>query len=74
MEPDPNIFAEVDLRPIHFPERLCRVGRAISHFVLGPHLLSPISDHHFENTGGGPALDRAMLEGPNQMVVPEEIE
>lgn len=68
--PDPNIFAEVDLRPIRLPQQLCRLG----HFLTDQFRHQGISDHHFENTGGGPALDRAMLEGPNQMVAPEEIE
>lgn len=40
-----NIFPKIEI--IHIPERLCRVGRFFNRLVLGPHLLSPISDHEF---------------------------
>lgn len=58
MEQDKNTFPE--FHPIQTPSWLRRTGRFINHLVLGPHLFSPVSDHKFENTGGGPMLDRKL--------------
>lgn len=56
-----------------------RAGEFISHFILGPHLFSPVSEHTFENRGGGPMLDRELektdaLNNMNQVYFPEEVE
>lgn len=63
MEADKNPFPNIDLFP-----RITRIAKAIGGlFCL--HQLSPISEHfQQENTGGGPALDRALYDQPdNQM-------
>lgn len=45
----------------HLFPRLKKVGEVISHFVLGPHLFSPVSDHEF-NHGAAPMLDRELYD------------
>lgn len=54
MESDKNPFPKFDI----LPHPLKRLGRALLSCVQ-MHQLSGQSDH-FQNTGGGPALDRAL--------------
>lgn len=56
MESDPNPFPKMHLELL---PRTCRVF----HFIFD-HLQSPGLSSH--NTGGGPALDRALYDGPEQ--------
>lgn len=55
MEYDKNPFPKIDLFP-----RLSR----LCHFIFDHLQDAGLSDH---NTGGGPALDRALNDDPNQM-------
>ena len=55
MEADKNPFPKIDLFPI------LETAKKIGHFLFD-HITSPgLSDH---NTGGGPALDRALYDEP----------
>lgn len=63
---DPNIMPHIEVLPNPFKA----AGKAVVRFFC-IHQLSPISDHTFENRGGGPMLDREIdknLLNMNQMV------
>lgn len=60
MEKDP--FSNVHLTVFDIAK--AAGGWAMELFKL--HLLSPVSDHKFENRGGAPMLDRELYDAPHE--------
>lgn len=63
MEKEP--FAKIKISPLD----IIKAAGGWTLELFNMHLLSPVSDHFQKETGSGLALDRAMYDQPEQMII-----